>query len=107
MSKTIELPDEVFKDLQKVARERGLSPADWIAATLPGGSGSIEERSLSELLQGLIAAIDSTKGPQVVRIAPEAPSGQTARPSAPRGDLRQQACSLSAKSQAPLPHAGC
>jgi hypothetical protein len=64
MSRSIELPDEVFKDLEKVARERGLSPADWIAATLPGGSGAIEERPLSELLHGLIAAVDSTKGPQ-------------------------------------------
>ena len=61
---TLELPDEVYKDLEKVARERGLSPADWIAATLPGGSGSIEERPLSELLQGLIGAVDSTKGPE-------------------------------------------
>jgi hypothetical protein len=64
MSRTIELPDDVYKDLEKVARERGLSPADWIAATLPVASGLIEERPLSELLQGLIGAVDSSKGPQ-------------------------------------------
>jgi hypothetical protein len=55
---------EVYKDLEKVAREQGLSPGDWIAATLPSGSGSTEERPLSELLYGLIAAVDSTKGPR-------------------------------------------
>ena len=43
---TIELPDELYQDLERVARERGLTPADWIAAALPGGSGSIEERPL-------------------------------------------------------------
>jgi hypothetical protein len=62
---TIELPDELYKDLERAARERGLSPADWIAAALPGGSGSIEERPLSELLQGLIAAVDSTTEPRI------------------------------------------
>jgi hypothetical protein len=61
---TIELPDELYQDLERVARERGLSPADWIASALPGGSGSIEERPLSELLQGLIAAVDSTHEPR-------------------------------------------
>jgi predicted DNA-binding ribbon-helix-helix protein len=44
MSKTIELPDELYRDLEKVARERGLTLADWIAGTLPGHSGSMEEQ---------------------------------------------------------------
>lgn len=64
MSRTIELPDELYQDLERVARERGLTPADWIAASLPRGSGSIEERPLPELLQGLIAAVDSTTEPR-------------------------------------------
>ena len=64
MSRIVELPDEVYNDLEKVARERGISPADWIAATLPGGSGVIDERPLAELLHGLIGAVDSTKGPR-------------------------------------------
>jgi len=64
MSRIIELPDELYRDLEKVARERGLTPADWIAATLPGRSGSINEQPLSELLQGLIGAVDSTKEPR-------------------------------------------
>jgi hypothetical protein len=64
MSRTIELPDELYRDLERVARERGLTPADWIATTIPGGSGSIEQQPLSELLQGLIGAVDSTREPR-------------------------------------------
>jgi hypothetical protein len=44
MSKTTELPDEVFRDLEKVAGERGLTPADWIATALPVGSGAMERQ---------------------------------------------------------------
>ena len=64
MSRTIELPDELYRDLERVARERGLTPADWIATTIPGGAGSIEQQPLSELLQGLIGAVDSTREPR-------------------------------------------
>jgi hypothetical protein len=64
MSKTIELPDELYRDLEKVARERGLTLADWIAATLPGHSGSMEEQPLSELLHGLIGVVDSRTEPR-------------------------------------------
>jgi hypothetical protein len=62
MSKIIELPDELYRDLEKVAREQGLTPADWIAATLP--SRSIDEQPLSELLEGLVGAVDSTNEPR-------------------------------------------
>lgn len=61
MSRIIELPAELYRDLERVARERGLTPADWIATTLPGGSDAIDRQPLSELLQGLIGAVDSTK----------------------------------------------
>jgi hypothetical protein len=64
MSRTVELPDELYQDLERVARERGLTPADWIATTLPGGAGSVAEQPLSELLQGLIGAVDSTEEPR-------------------------------------------
>jgi hypothetical protein len=62
MSRIIELPDELYRDLKRVARERGLTPVDWIATTLPGGSGAIEQQPLYELLHGLIGAVDSSKG---------------------------------------------
>ena len=61
MSRIIELPDELYRDLERVARERGLTPVDWIATTLPGGSSVIGQQPLSELLHGLIGAVDSTK----------------------------------------------
>ena len=60
MSRIIELPDELYRDLERVARERGLTPADWIATTLPGGSGATDQQPLSELLQGLIGAVENT-----------------------------------------------
>jgi len=64
MSRTLELPDELYRDLERVARERGLTPADWIASTLPGGSGSIDQEPLSDLLQGLIGIVDSATEPR-------------------------------------------
>jgi len=67
MSRTIELPDELYRELERAARERGLTPADWIATTLPGLSGSINQPPLSELLHGLIGAVDSTKEPRCGR----------------------------------------
>ena len=64
MSRTVELPDELYRDLERAARERGLTPADWIATTLPGGADSVAEHPLSELLQGLIGAVYSTEDPR-------------------------------------------
>jgi hypothetical protein len=61
MSRIVELPDELYRDLERVAQERGLTSADWIATTLPGRSGAIDQQPLSELLQGLIGAVNSTK----------------------------------------------
>jgi hypothetical protein len=59
MSRTLELPDEVYRELETVARDRGLTPADWVAAALPRESGPIDQAPLSRLLDGLIGAIDS------------------------------------------------
>ena len=64
MDRAIELPEELYCDLERVARERGLTPADWIATALRDHSGRVESRPLSELLQGLIGAVDSTKEPR-------------------------------------------
>ena len=64
MSKTIELPDELYRNLEKAARERGITPAAWIAEALPCAAGPIGRRPLPDLLEGLIGAVDSTKGPR-------------------------------------------
>jgi hypothetical protein len=61
MSRSVELPDELYRELEKVALEHGLTVVDWIATTLPEPS-STGGHSLLELLQGLIGAVDSTKG---------------------------------------------
>ena len=63
MSRTIELSDELYEDLTRVAQEHGLTVAGWIASNVPNTSGSIEERPLSELLEGLVATVDSAKEP--------------------------------------------
>jgi hypothetical protein len=64
MSRTLELPDELYRDLERVAPERGITPADWIATVLPAGSCPAEPQPLSELLNGLIGAVDSTQEPK-------------------------------------------
>jgi hypothetical protein len=38
MSRTLELPESVYDGLLQAARASGVSPADWIAAKLPGGT---------------------------------------------------------------------
>jgi hypothetical protein len=63
MSRSIELPDQLYQDLERVAQQHGLSVAGWIAANLPP-SGSAEERPLSEVLDGLIGTINSTEEPR-------------------------------------------
>ena len=39
VSKTIELPDDVYRDLEKIAQEHGLNVAAYIAKVLPGRTG--------------------------------------------------------------------
>lgn len=64
MGKIIELPDELYRDLERAARERGLTPAGWIATTLSGGSDAASEQPLPELLRELIGAVDSSTEPR-------------------------------------------
>ncbi|HMD99232.1 MAG TPA: hypothetical protein VKM93_18135 [Terriglobia bacterium] len=63
MSRSIELPDEIYQDLERVAQQRGLSVAGWIAANLPP-PGPMQERPLSRALQGLLGVVDSAKEPR-------------------------------------------
>jgi hypothetical protein len=42
MSRTIELPDAVYKALENAARASGSTAADWIAAHLPEGNAAKE-----------------------------------------------------------------
>jgi hypothetical protein len=59
MSQTLELPDDVYEALAKVAREGGLTPAEWLATKLHTSGVVTQERPLADLLNGLTGVIDS------------------------------------------------
>jgi predicted CopG family antitoxin len=63
MARTIELPEDVYENLEKAARERGMTASDWIASVVPGDQDSSNQRSLHEVLQSLVGAIDSSEEP--------------------------------------------
>lgn len=56
----ISLPEDVYQALIKAAQENGVTPTDWIVSKLPLTSGS---DPLSELLSGLVGAINSQEEP--------------------------------------------
>lgn len=58
---TIALTAEVYETLLVVAREQGLTPANWIAAQLP--VQPLEKQLLSEGIEDLLGAIDSQEKP--------------------------------------------
>ena len=68
----IELPDDVYRKLEALAKEHGLTPAEWVEARLSrdhapidaeSGKSSHEEKTLADTLQGYIGVIDSSKEP--------------------------------------------
>ena len=61
MSQTLELPDDVYEALVKVARDGGLTPAEWLAINLQTSAVDIQERPLPDLLNDLIGLVDSTE----------------------------------------------
>jgi len=65
LSRTIELPESVYENLEKVARERGMTAGDWIASILPNDQNSAQKRRLREVLLGLVGALDSTDEPMI------------------------------------------
>ena len=58
MGRIMELPDERHRDLERVARERGFTPAGWIATTLSSEPDAAAEQPLPDLLRELIGAVD-------------------------------------------------
>jgi hypothetical protein len=60
MSRIIELPDDVYESLEKVAREQGFTPVGWIANAVPPVSA---ERPLGGLLEGLTGTVNSAEVP--------------------------------------------
>jgi hypothetical protein len=64
LTRTIELPESDYQDLEQVARERGMSAGDWIASVLPADHDPSEKHGLHEVLRGLVGAINSTDQPR-------------------------------------------
>jgi hypothetical protein len=70
MTHTVELPEHIYELARKAAETRGMTPEEWIAATLsqatekvaPGGDEPAAERQVSEVLRGLVGSFDSSKG---------------------------------------------
>jgi predicted transcriptional regulator len=61
MSRTIELPDELYENLERVARGQGVTPAGWIAKAVPAFSTASNTRSVADELEGLLGAVNSLK----------------------------------------------
>lgn len=53
----ISLPERVYHLLIKAAKDKGISPIDWIASKLPAPVS--DKQPLSKLLDGLVGAINS------------------------------------------------
>jgi hypothetical protein len=60
MSRIIELPDDIYESLERVAREQGFTPVGWIANAVPPLSA---ERPLADLLEGLTGIVNSAEVP--------------------------------------------
>jgi hypothetical protein len=60
LDRQISLSEEVYNALLAVAQRSGMTPADWIASKLPSPES---DRSMPELLSGLVGAIDSQQDP--------------------------------------------
>lgn len=67
MAQNLQLPDQVFKDLQALAEAGNVTPEEWIAAKVseerPKEINVLSPQPLPELLDGLIGMIDSGEAP--------------------------------------------
>src|SRR5438874_4044302 len=63
MSRTLELPDELYERLEKVAAEGHTTPVDWLDQHVPKSNGQtaqpVAKRTLRERLEGLIGNFSS------------------------------------------------
>ena len=62
MSQThpIELPEETFLALLRIAELKGMTPADWIASQIPATLRERDERPLSDVIDEIIGTVDSS-----------------------------------------------
>lgn len=65
MMHQVEIPDHVYRIAQRAAAKEGITPEEWIAATVSRAGTPVRtdegpsERPLSEVLAGLIGVVDS------------------------------------------------
>ena len=65
MTHHVELPDHVYHIAERAAAREGVTPEEWIAATVARAGVLIpvdkvpNERPLSEVLQGMVGVVDS------------------------------------------------
>src|SRR3954453_20633700 len=70
MTHRVELPDHVYQIAERAARREGITPDEWIAATVSRAGTPVAadempgERPLSEVLQGLVGVVDSKTDPR-------------------------------------------
>ena len=64
VNRTIELPEDVYLGLERAARERGMTTADWIASILQSDQDAAEQQRLHKALNELVGAIDSSEEPR-------------------------------------------
>src|SRR3954447_4718011 len=66
----IEVSEATYETIEALAREKGLTPSEWVVAQIPashglvdaeGGNSSHKEQTLADTLQGYIGVIDSSK----------------------------------------------
>ena len=67
MTHRVELPAHIYRIIQAAAEKEGLTPAEWIAATISRAGAPVPsdeeppERPLQEVLRGLVGSFDSSK----------------------------------------------
>jgi hypothetical protein len=68
MAHTVELPEHIYELARKAAETRGMTPEEWIAATVSQATETVArggdepaERRVSEVLRGLVGSFDSSK----------------------------------------------
>lgn len=65
MTHQVELPDHVYQIAQQAAEREGVTPEEWIAATLSRAGTPVpaeaEERPVSDVLRGLVGSFDSSQ----------------------------------------------
>jgi hypothetical protein len=60
MSRIIELPDDIYESLERVAREQGVTLVGWIANAVSPVSA---QRPLPDLLEGVTGTVNSAEEP--------------------------------------------